>query len=351
MIYRIISHQIYLLLILLLTAPTAWAQVPPGYYDSAEGLTGEPLREALHQIIDNHDGVSYNSLWNYFEWTDQKPNGKVWDMYSDQPGGTPAYQYSFGSDQCGNYGGEGDCYNREHSFPQSWYGDGSPMKSDLFHVYPTDGYVNGKRGNRPFGRVGAATWTSTNGSKLGYSNWPGYSGIVFEPIDEYKGDFARSYFYMLTRYKPQISGWESDMLQGNNFSDWAVALLLEWAEADPVSQKEIDRNNEVYGFQENRNPYIDRPEFAMKVWAPYTGMADKGLEKIDILKISGELHLPENSGVESLYLFDAAGRHIAEWSNPARSVALPTGLRNGVYVAVAQSKSGMGIFRFVSMNH
>lgn len=340
-------HSYFLSIILLFSASLGWTQIPPGYYDSAEGLSDEPLREALHQIIDNHNSVSYNSLWSLFEWTDQKPNGKVWDMYSDQPNGTPAYEYSFGSDQCGQYAGESDCFNREHSFPQSWYGYGAPMKTDMFHVYPTDGYVNGKRNSYPFGQVGTTTWTSTNGSKLGYSNWPGYSSIVFEPIDEYKGDFARSYFYMLTRYKPQIGGWDSEMLEGNDFSDWAIDLLLHWDQIDPVSEKETDRNNEIYGIQQNRNPFIDRPEFAQEIWGSHTGVKEMGEENIEIILVQGHLVLPENSQVKNLYLFNSAGQQVAQWSQPQSSVALPYHNGNGLYIAVAQSENGVGVFRFV----
>ena len=152
-----------------------FGQIPPGYYNNAEGLTGTNLQTALHNIIKNHNDISYSALWTAFENTDKKPNGNVWDMYSDVPGGNPPYQFTFFSDQCGNYGQEGDCYNREHSFPRSWFGgEVAPMNTELFQVYPTDGYVNGKRGNYPYGEVGNASWTSQNGSKLGSCSTPGY---------------------------------------------------------------------------------------------------------------------------------------------------------------------------------
>ncbi len=242
---------------------------PAGYYDNASGLTGQNLQIALHDIIDNHTVKSYDYLWTAFETTDDKTNGKVWDMYSDVPDGTPAYEYTFGSDQCGTYGEEGDCYNREHSFPASWFSDGSPMYTDLFHLVPTDGKVNGMRSNYPYGEVGTATWTSTNGCQVGASDFPGYSGTVFEPIDDYKGDFARNYFYMATRYSNLIGNWSSPMLDGSSFpafTEWAETLLISWHNADPVSQKEIDRNNAIYGIQNNRNPYIDHPEYVDLVW-------------------------------------------------------------------------------------
>jgi endonuclease I len=251
----------------------AIAQPPSGYYNGTENLQGEELKSTLKNIIDDHDALSYSAIWNAFYDTDAKPNGKVWDMYSDVPNGTPPYEYTFGSDQCGNYSGEGSCYNREHSFPKSWFDDASPMITDLFHIVATDGYVNGQRGNYPFGETGSASWTSLNGSKVGTSNYPGYNGTVFEPIDEYKGDFARGYFYMATRYEDQIADWNSPMLDGTQypaFSEWALNLLLEWHADDPVSEKEINRNNAVYTYQNNRNPFIDHPEFVNLVWGGET---------------------------------------------------------------------------------
>lgn len=246
----------------------SYGQVPPGYYDPALGLHGQQLQEALHEIIDDHNVESYSELWNDFEFTDKKSNGKVWDIYSDNPGGTPPYQYNFISDQCGNYSQEGDCYNREHSFPKSWFGgEVYPMYTDLFHIYPTDGWVNMKRGNLPYGETGNANWTSQNGSKTGNCNFPGYSGDVFEPIDEYKGDLARSCFYMATRYFEEDNGWPgSDMTFGAQLKPWAVDLLFNWHEDDPVSQKEINRNNAVFEIQNNRNPFIDHPEYVEEIW-------------------------------------------------------------------------------------
>ena len=259
-------NKSFILVGFLLIGNLNFAQIPNGYYDAALGLSGNNMKSSLHSIIDNHSSQSYSSLWYHFEDTDQKSNGKVWDMYSDVPGGTPPYQFTFGSDQCGSYSQEGDCYNREHSFPASWFNDASPMYTDLFHLIPSDGYVNGQRSNYPFGEVGSASWTSLNGSKKGSCSYPGYSGTVFEPIDEYKGDLARGYFYMATRYMDQFSSFNSPMLSGGDFATWARDMLIEWHQADPVSDKEIDRNNAIYSIQNNRNPYIDHPEFVECVW-------------------------------------------------------------------------------------
>jgi endonuclease I len=252
----------------------SFAQIPAGYYDSATG-TGCALKTQLYNIIKDHNPSSYDQLWTDMQSTDKKANGYVWDMYSDNPGGTPAYDFTFITEQCGNYSGEGDCYNREHSFPKSWFNDATPMYSDLFHLVPTDGYVNGRRGNYLFGEVGTTSWTSTNGSKLGTCNYSGYTGTVFEPIDEYKGDFARNYFYMATRYEDIIAGWETNdsngdaVLDGTSdhvYEDWYLNMIVEWHNNDPVSQKEIDRNDAVYAIQNNRNPFIDHPEYVAQIW-------------------------------------------------------------------------------------
>jgi len=268
-------NKIYFSLFIIFLSLSSGAQIPNGYYDDASGLSGEELKTALYNIIKGHDSQSYSSIWTHFYSTDAKPNGKVWDMYSDVPGGTPPYEYDFGGDQCGNYSQEGDCYNREHSFPKSWFDDAAPMKTDLFHIVPTDGYVNSKRSNYPFGETNSPTWTSMNGSKKGNNSTSGYSGIIFEPIDEYKGDFARIYFYMATRYENIIANWDNNsdnadaVLNGTSypvFEEWCLNLLMDWDANDPVSQKEIDRNNEIYDIQNNRNPFVDHPDWVNLVW-------------------------------------------------------------------------------------
>jgi endonuclease I len=267
-----------LLFCLIVCSLPTYAQPPAGYYSTATG-TGYTLKTQLYNIIKNHTVIPYSSLYACYEGTyngnatDKKANGKVWDMYSDIPNGTPPYEFNW-SQKCGTYNAEGQCFNREHSFPQSWFNSQSPMQSDLFHVYPTDGYVNNKRSNYPFGTVSAPTWTSLNGSKLGNCSFPGYTGIVFEPRDEYKGDFARSYFYMATRYENVIASWQNNsnadnVLNGTStqvFDTWHLNLLYQWHIQDPVSAKEIARNNAVYTIQGNRNPFIDHPEWVAVIW-------------------------------------------------------------------------------------
>lgn len=246
-----------------------FSQIPNGYYDNAEGKYGQELRVALYNIINtNVTSISYSELWDAYPRTDKKSNGKVWDIYSDIPNGTPPYEFTFITDQCGNYSGEGDCYNREHTVPASWFNDASPMYSDLFHVLPTDGYVNNRRSNYPYGKVGNASWTSLNGSKLGSSATSGYSGTVFEPIDSFKGDIARIYFYMSTRYMDKIANWDGASFQNSDLSSWAKNLFLQWHQLDPVSSKERKRNDSVYVIQHNRNPFVDHPEWVNDIWGP-----------------------------------------------------------------------------------
>ena len=303
-----------LILPFLLLSFVAKAQIPAGYYNSANGLSGAPLKTALYNIIKGHTTFGYNALWTAFQTTDDKPDGNVWDMYSN-------CTFTFGSDQCGSYSIECDCYNREHSFPQSWFNSSSPMVSDLFHIYPTDGKVNGMRGNYPFGEVGTATYTSQNGSKLGNSASTAYTNIVFEPIDEYKGDFARTYFYMATRYENVIVSWQTntgadEVLNGTTYpcyDQWFIDLLLAWNAADPVSQKEIDRNNTIYtSFQHNRNPYIDHPEYVGSVWgfvttpnlvalplslSNFTYAANSGPSVSQTFSLSGTALSPSNGNI------------------------------------------------------
>ncbi len=304
----------------------AWAQVPDGYYDNALNKSGYELKRALWQCIFRHEQLSYAELWTAFGETDVDGDGYIIDMYND-------CQFEFQEDQCGSgsSGNEQDqcvCYNREHSMPKSWFDDGYPMYTDLFHLYPVSGYVNSRRSNYPFGEVkeGRATFTSTAGSQLGTCGYPGYGKTVFEPVDEYKGDFARTYFYMATCYQEKVANWKSDMLAGNNqqtFTDWAKNMLLEWHEQDPVSEKEIARNNAVYEIQGNRNPFIDYPELAEKIWGdddtPFTGEESGAEERFwnqCSLRTSGRfLQLEYEGGLfDSVEIVDVSGRQICHSS-------------------------------------
>ena len=310
-----------LLLLLMATGSGLGAQIPSGYYNNANGKTGDELKTALHDIITGHTTINYSQIWNAFWSTDNKGNGVVWDMYSDIPNGTPPYTFSIGQNQCGEYVQEGDCYNREHSWPQSWFGgdDQATPSRDLHHVFPTDGFVNAQRSNYPFGEVNTASWTSQNGSKLGTCKSSlGYVGIVFEPIDEYKGDFARAMMYMSVRYYTEDDNWgTSGMTNKSEILPWAIQMLLDWSDNDPVSQKEIDRNNVIYSdYQHNRNPFIDHPEYARMIWDPNWHGGMGGYEKVtsseeitdgDYLIVCENNNVAFNGGLTTL---DAVGNKI-----------------------------------------
>lgn len=259
---------------------STFAQIPTGYYDGTAGLTGAALKTKLKQIITNgHIDNGYNGLWTGYATTDRdniamtgyENDNTILDIYSENPNGTDPYSYTYPGGQCsGSSGPEGLCYNREHVVPQSLFNSNTPMLSDIHFIRPTDAKVNGMRSNFPYGKVGTASFTSLNGSKLGTSVSPGYSGTVFEPIDAFKGDIARMILYFVTRYESQLSGFGTgNMLGGSAFpglQTWELNQLLAWHNADPVSATEIARNNASYNYQGNRNPYIDHPEYVAQIW-------------------------------------------------------------------------------------
>ena len=261
--------------LLLFFFTVCFSQIPSGYYDTATG-TGYTLKTQLYNIIKGHTDNGYAGLYTTYQTSDvdnfYENDGTVLDMYSENPSGTDPYNYSIGSTQrCGNYSAEGDCYNREHIIPQSIFNKQSPMVADAHFITPTDGKVNGIRSNYPHGTVSSVTYTSQNGGKLGSSSVSGYSGTVFEPIDEFKGDIARMYFYFATRYENTVAGYSYAMFDGSSnkvFTTAFLNVLLAWNSQDPVSAREIIRNNAIYARQNNRNPYIDHPEYVQAVWNP-----------------------------------------------------------------------------------
>ncbi len=276
--------KLFLIFLAVISGLPVAAQPPPGYYDAAGVLTGKELQQALHDIIDGHTAITYSEIWGCFRSTDAKPDSSVWDIYSDVPGGTPPYSYTFTVNRCGTYSREGDCYNREHLFPKSWFGDADPMVTDLFHIFPTDGWVNNKRGNLPFGETSAPKWTSLNGSKVGPCSWPGYASDIFEPIDEYKGDLARTMMYMAVRYYNEDRNWPgSPMVTGAEPRPWARDMLLSWHWRDSVSLKEIQRNEAVFIIQKNRNPFIDDPLFAEKIWGSLNPLLEPYEEELMVV--------------------------------------------------------------------
>ena len=264
----------------------------PKYYEKIQGKSGKSLFDAVHDVAKvGYSSLGYKGLWTAYKTTDLRANGKIWDMYSD-------CSWTYSSDQCGGYSNECDCYNREHSIPKSWFGGSESQPGcDIFHIVPTDGYVNNKRSSYAFGEVSSASYTF-DGAKLGSAKnimiiggntiagnegaSVSCSGTVFEPRDEYKGDFARGYFGTMIKwangdYQAFTSGDGSKIFSSNystgafGLTKYGVALLMKWHRQDPVSQKEVDRNNGIQETQGNRNPFIDYPYLAEYIWGEKAG--------------------------------------------------------------------------------
>lgn len=257
-------------------AISAFAEAPAGYYSTLNGKKGAELKTAAGNIVRNFrlDGsysTIYNNLKYTFRQTDLYPNSDRWyDMYSD----IPLYAPSFSG------------LNREHSFPKSWWGGSQEVNAyvDLNHLYPSEAKANMAKSNYPLGEVDMSQAVDfDNGvTVVGYpkTGQGGNARYVFEPADEFKGDFARTYFYMATVYQDYtwVRKYCYMLMPSGTYptlNDWAVKLLLRWAKEDPVSQKEILRNDAVYKAQNNRNPFIDLPDLADYIWGdrknlPYT---------------------------------------------------------------------------------
>lgn len=275
------------LLLLLLIPFLSFSQ---DYYSGTEGLSGYALKTKLSEIISSKTiSWHYGDLTSYFGQTDldvyydhdASNTTFLLDIYSENPTGPDSYEYTV--DQvAGSASAEGIGWNREHMVPQSTFYSNYPMYSDLFFVIPTDARINQLRSNYPYGVVGSTIYyTFTNGSRIGNSAIPGssYTGRVYEPIDEFKGDIARALLYYAVRYERKLSSFnyfpgttvanDTNPMDGTMeraFDPNYYAMLRQWHLSDPVSQKEIDRNNTVFTIQKNRNPFIDHPEWVDLIW-------------------------------------------------------------------------------------
>lgn len=270
-----------------------FSQAPAGYYNGTSALTGYALKSKLHDIISEKNiNWHYGDLTAFYNQTDldryydhdASNNTILLDIYSEIPAGQDAYEYTT-ANLIGSAASEGLGWNREHMMPQSSFNSNYPMYSDLFYVVPTDARINQLRSNYPYGMVKTTTtpfYTFTNGSRINSNATAGsgYTGRVYEPIDEFKGDVARSLLYFAVRYEGKLNSFnfyngtsaanDTSPLDGTEekaFENWYVAMLLQWHNQDPVSQREIDRNNAVYAIQKNRNPFIDHPEWVNAIWS------------------------------------------------------------------------------------
>jgi len=342
--------QKLLVLLFILCFQFLTAQPPTGYYNSATG-SGYTLKTQLKNIISNgHVDRGYGALYDAYEKTDTdafyENDNTVLDMYSENPSGTDPYNYSHGSRKCGNYNSENDCYNREHIFPQGFFNSRTPMRTDVHHVVPSDGSVNGRRSNYPFGEISNPTHTSQNGSKVGVNTFESVSKIVFEPLDEFKGDIARMLFYFATRYEDEVTSneWdnpnssESNPLNGTNnqvYESWYIRLLYKWHINDPVNQREIVRNNESYNFQGNRNPFIDNPEYVSEIWGSVLATETISLTTIKLYPnpTNGNIIYVDLDKKAKIEIFNVLGKRIitTTLSKNEKEINI-TNLSKGIYL-------------------
>ncbi len=242
--------KILMSLLLTLIVLNLFAQIPPGYYDGTEGLSGDDLKSALNDIIDGHTEFSYANVWNALRDTDEDPENtdNVILLYTGWSVSNSGYPI----------------WNREHTWAKSHgdFGDDPPCGTDVHHLRPTDVQVNGDRGNLDF-----------DYSDNPYPTIPGcfFDGDSWEPRDEVKGDVARMIFYMATRYEGENG--ELDLVVVDEVNTYPnpehgkLSALLEWNILDPPSEFEETRNDRIYeNWQGNRNPFIDHSEFADLIW-------------------------------------------------------------------------------------
>lgn len=338
---------------------TIFAQAPTNYYSNATA-TSYTLKSQLKTIISaNHTALSYTpGLWNLYSNTASnngfrdryyENDNTILDIYSEKPLTTDPYTYTVISDQCGNYSSEGDCYNREHLIPQSYFDQNAPMRTDAFHVWPSDGKVNGERGNLPFGEVASASYTSQSGTKRGTSAVQGFSGTVVEPIDEFKGDIARAYFYFATRYEDFMDDFYTDhpnaeikaMFDGSTdktFSSNFLDVLYQWHLQDPVSARETDLNNYIYSQQGNRNPYIDNAQYVTAVWYPHLLSTNKAqLVEFNVYPNpapKNTIFISSKEKIDLITVYNLEGKLIKKVSNPQFNDEVFTinHLKSGTYI-------------------
>ena len=267
-------------------SPDQYATSLSSYYADADLLDGYELKTALHTIIAANVNVrTEDDLLDFYSAslldTTYENDQTLLDPYSENPSGADPYNYTANDDICGMSENEGDCFEREYAMPADWFDDDDPMDTDIHNIFAADAHVIEQRGDLPYGEVDGSTvtFTSQNGSRVGSGHQElGYSQPVFEPLDEFKGDLARAFFYMATRYEDVIA---EDDWYGNSeetsavfveesedqvYQSWFIEMLLYWNELDPVSPEERARNEAAFVFQGNRNPFIDYPEFAEYIW-------------------------------------------------------------------------------------
>lgn len=337
-----------------LSLAAADRNIPSGYYAALDGKSGAALKAAAYNCIKGHKVISYgDDTWVVFRDSDVRSDGTWWDIYSNERRNANS-----------GYGG----MNIEHGVPNSWWAiEKSDRKKedaykDIHHLFPSDANANSRKSNYPLGETNNPTWTNgvttigkpTNGHG-------GQGGYIYEPADEYKGDNARAYFYMATRY-PTI-GWRSDsgasswgiMFNKENYPtlvNWAQILLLTWADNDQVSQKEIDRNEAIYKHQKNRNPFVDLPGLEDYIWGDKKNVAfdlnaalggQSSINSVEeavsfgIETYNGGIAVNCGETLDHLFVMDMSGRMIVSLTDVVDGTSIS--LAPGIYIVSAGKAS------------
>ena len=253
-------------------AACLWAQpLSLDYVRSVQGLNKAELKNALHALVQPRQVLSYGGKGEGYTWAgffaaDTLSDGiSVRDRYSNE-------QRTFSGLQAVNG------MNIEHIWANSWWGHTvNNAYCDLFNLYPADGPANQRKSNNPIGIVDGDIAFDNGVIRVGKSSSYRADSLitVWEPADEWKGDFARTYFYMATTYQYMTDEWQTteglltvDPTSWTTMRPWVYELMLAWAEEDPVDDIERARNEVIYDIQGNRNPYVDMPELADYVWGP-----------------------------------------------------------------------------------
>jgi len=342
---------------------SSFAVIPLGYYNSINGKKDATLKTELHNIIcqDTTHYLGYGSgagkTWEGFYSTDRDLiTNAVIDMYS------PNVRYFPNP----NFASFGTTVEIEHSVPKSWWKcdithPDCPAK-DLNHLYPADGPTNASKNDNPLGVVTGIPTKDNGVSKIGPGSYDGYLGTVFEPADQYKGDFARSYFYVATAYEHYVNKWDltkpENMMANTTYPElkpWAIQLLLQWHRQDPVSEKERTRNEVVFGIQRNRNPFIDFPELVEYIWGSYvgipyspsTGTSSQIIEaSISPNPAKNTLNITCDQSELSCTIYNTNGILLAQYKlNNPTSISTAE-LKNGLYFLQINSGSHTSIQKF-----
>lgn len=319
-------------------------QIPAGYYDDAEGLTGNELKAALHNIIKGHVEYSYDDLRDFLlKATDEDPNNS----------NNVILLYTGRSQAKNTFGGNSNDWNREHVWAKSHgdFGTTPPAGTDCHHMKPTDVSVNSTRGNLDF---------DMGGSPIAEAPGCYVDGDSFEPRDAVKGDVARMIFYMAVRYEGGSGEPDLEVVDHVNTypnpEHGKLSVLLQWNEQDLPDDFEMNRNEVIYSYQENRNPFIDHPEYVQEIWGDPSAISENGMLAVACYPnpVVSDLYIEFSRNTNltySFYFLDGKQVKIGNLQAGKSAVSMQ-GMQQGLYVLVLNDEAGrmVGQYKIQKLN-